>query len=285
MKRPVFAFIVLACCSRLSVAESLPAQLDACGDGAEWPPFTFFERLNGQATANVQGYDVSLLAAIFEPLSIRVDTHLPPWSRCLYDAARGERYQLVVSASLNAQRKIDFLSSEYPYYVTTPFYFYSRKHLQQAPQIQAPADLLSYHLCGLAGYNYQAYGIDNQQVDMASNSYGAVIQRLDRGTCDLMLAEPEILAGFTWLGALSGKPAAHHTPLEKLGRGRVPGASTVDFYLLISKKLPYATELKTQIDLALQRLRAKDALKQVYDLWQAPLAVRKNSPDAPADLD
>jgi len=283
MSRPLWvsALLFLAGVSMAGEASDAPPPLPpgplaTCGDAAEWPPFTFYRREEGRRLADVTGYDVAVLRYLFDPQRHPVQVSLPPWNRCLYQAGRGRQWQIVVSASLNEERLERFLASEIPYYVTTPYYFYAQERYPDgmgADVLQAAGDI---HRCGLSGYNYTAYGLDNRSVDRSSKDYGAVIERLHRGSCDVMLAEPEIIGGFLALNGVLGP-----LDLEGIEAAPFPGGEPIAFHFLVPRVLPQARALKAHIDARLIEARDRGVLQRLYEHWQPDWRWKKQAPTQP----
>ena len=103
-------------------------KITTCGDGAGWPPYTFFELHNNEQTDNIVGYDVDVLNAILPKHNLNVIVEMPPWKRCLHETDKGEKYQIALSSSYNEERDKTYLMTRY-YYTVTPHYFYLKKQL------------------------------------------------------------------------------------------------------------------------------------------------------------
>ena len=226
----------------------------ACGDGAGWPPYTYFKRINGQKTEKVIGYDVDVLRMIGEKNGIKFSVAMPPWKRCTKQTRKGKHFQIAVSASYSKERAKKYLMTRY-YYTTAAHYFYSRKNKPMGLSIQNTEDLIKFKICGLHGYNYEGFGISNKIVDRGSQTFPAVIKKTHQGKCDLFLEKYEIIAGFTLVG---------EDYLDKdIGHAPVPGTPPDKFYMLISRKYKHARILKSILDKGIAELERTGRLRKI----------------------
>ncbi len=76
-----------------------------CDDVAEWPPYTYYHRENGRKTGEVRGNSLRVVEAIFARHGIRYEIQLLPWRRCLLEVAGGTRFQMLLSATSNPNRR------------------------------------------------------------------------------------------------------------------------------------------------------------------------------------
>lgn len=225
--------------------------IKACDDGAEWPPYTYFQRdADGKAGRQVVGYSVEVLQRILAPLGYTAEIDLLPWARCQREVERGETYVLALNASPSPEREQRFLLSR-AYYQTTHAYFYSRRRHPQGLDIQHLGDLARYRVCGLRGYNYSAYGLQGEQLDVGANEPQQVVGKLRAGRCDLWLEKYEIVAGTRVVGTDLLANA-------DLAWARVPDLPPGDFHMIVSRQHP---QWLKAINDGLARLQASKELE------------------------
>ncbi|UXD89193.1 substrate-binding periplasmic protein [Thalassolituus hydrocarboniclasticus] len=240
------------------VISLLPAQpvraetvLRICGDAAGWPPYTF------ESDGAVRGYDVDVLALILPAAGFDYEIHMLPWKRCLLEVEKG-LYQIALSASASAERQKNFLTSK-PYYQVQPGYAYSRKRFSSAPPISSSNDLKNYLLCGLRGYDYSRFGIENRWVMREANHYAQALAQIRRGRCDLFLTRLEILHSLYRQGDVD---LGDDIQVEAL-----PGVAADDFVMLISRLYSRAPQLKIVLDEGISRLRKEGRLQELLEFY------------------
>ncbi len=235
-------------------------KLNICGDGAEWPPYIYWERSkNGAKTGKISGYTVDLLKEIFSKKGIEITFHLPPWSRCLAEVERGGRYHIAVDSSFSHERDKKFLLTKH-YYEITPKLFYSSKHYPSGfPDFSNSEELLKIgNICGLQGYNYVGFlkGLENSRLDMGAKDFNAVTAKTKAGFCQAFLARSEVIKGFKKIGSDFSIGKAF---LSK----RLPNSRREKFYMLISRKISEADSLKNTIDAGIKTCRSNGCMKNL----------------------
>lgn len=180
-----------------------------------------------------------------------------PWKRCLLEVEKG-LYQIALSASASKERKVRFLTTE-PYYQVQPGYAYSRKRFSTAPQIGSSNDLKNYTLCGLRGYDYSRFGIDNRWVMREANHYAQALAQVRRGRCQLFMTRLEILNGLYQQGDVD---LGSDIQVEAL-----PGVAADDFVMLISRLYRHAPQLKIVLDEGVSRLRKEGRLQELLGFY------------------
>lgn len=219
-----------------TTATTIPRTLRVCGDDSEWPPYTFYQRLNGSKTAVVSGYNIDLLNHVLAASGRRADYSLLPWKRCLAEAGNGQ-FDLVMDGVKAPERLQAFLFPPAAY-LTSTVYLYNKQHPLR--DLNGPTDLQRIQACGQAGYIYTLPdGTQVPHLDVSAKSFDAVIRMLEQGRCELVFADMEILHGYKLIGVYdvfaSGQIAA--MPAPEWGR------HYTEFYLMVSPALPYSTEL------------------------------------------
>ncbi|OOE67489.1 hypothetical protein BZG25_00265 [Salinivibrio sp. ML198] len=228
------------------------SSLKACGDGAGWPPYTF------EKGGQVQGYDVDVLDAIFGKEGVDVSVEMPPWKRCVLQTKAGN-YDIALSASYSEERDKNYLLTDY-YYTLQPSYIYSTSQHPNGLNINSVDDLNGLRMCGLLGYNYTGFGVDDSKVRKSAKSFEQLVQKTEAGRCDVFLARYEILAGFKvsqgtdyLAGGMKAEP--------------IPGNSGDKFHMMISREHPEAMEIKATLDAGFESMRNAGELQSILDTY------------------
>lgn len=242
--KPLYAIFPLILST--GVALDAAAQTDwsqtvvtVCAEDAGWPPFSL---LNSDPELPFRGFNADVLKAIFEGQGIPYRIVHRPWKRCLLDGMHGD-VNIVLDAAKNPEREQNYLLTR-PVYSLTPVIFFARSHTDAYPDAISTDKLMSLHLCGQSGYTYSNFTIDDTKVERVAEDLAKVLDltRLDR--CELGLARKEVL-----LTELKAYPQA-----SDIGYQTIQNAQQEDFYWLINKQAPLATELKAIIDQGLNAL-------------------------------
>ena len=177
----------------LAAGSAGAATVQVCADQAEMPPLVFAERADGQRSDKVVGASVDLLKLIGARHGWQVSVQLLPWARCLALVA-DHRIDLALNAGqADAGAK---LALSDVYFTMHNVYFYSRRARPQGLTLKKLSDALNYHLCGLGGYQFEAYGIPTSKVDRGVTvGYEQLIGKLHLGRCDLFIDSRETMAG------------------------------------------------------------------------------------------
>ena len=184
-------FVLLA---SLTVLRAHAETLLACADQAEMPPFVYAERAAGQKTARIVGATVDLLRLIGQRHGWDVQVQLLPWARCMALVAN-HQVALAINVSADDARAAG-LAVSIPYYTIHQLYFYSRRAHPQGLVLKQLAQLSDYHVCGLGGYRFEAYGIATESVDRgATAGFEQLISKVHLGRCDLFIDSRETMAG------------------------------------------------------------------------------------------
>lgn len=231
---------------------ALPKVIVTCDDGDEWPPYTYFNRVDGKKTSEVTGYSVDLLKAVLKTKNISLMVELIPWKRCLEKIKSGKT-MAALNATVNEERKKDFIISK-PYYLLSEAYIASTA---KPPVINSAADMLKYNICGQRGYNYDYLGVFPKNIHSLVDEFPAAIKLIKTGRCDLMPVNREIIIGYHVIG----EPDFVNDPeLLVVNIPKVPGTPYV---MMISKKVEFGNELLTVIEEGLQALEKNGVAKQL----------------------
>jgi polar amino acid transport system substrate-binding protein len=224
-------------------------------DEAEWPPYTYYQRINGEKTPGIVGFSIDVITKIFSQAGIEFTVELLPWKRALFNVARGEKNQLILNSSHVKEREVDYLYS-LAHYTLQHVIFYSATKYPEGLVLKDMEDLnTNYKICGLRGYSYGSAGVDTNKVNLSFGTYDQLIHVLHNRPeiCDLFIEGYEILAGFKVIGS-------DYLADKNLKYGVIPGLSSKGYHMLISKNLSYSKELKEIIDKGILLLRESGEL-------------------------
>lgn len=236
-------------------AAALPELVRVCDDVNEWPPFSYYERVQGRPTARLQGFSVELLQTIFERHHIAHTIELLPWKRCLQEVREGTRFQMLMSATLNDERRRDYRLS-IPYYTTLAHYFYLRSRYPQGPDLHTATDLARFKLGGIRGYAYPRVPAELRERMQRTANYPALFSMLRLGRVELLVEGLEPMLGL----ARTGVHDVRQDP--DLGWAPLPGAKPEPFHMLFTAMQPAGAELQALVNAELQRMQASGELER-----------------------
>lgn len=235
---------------------SASTSIAICDDENEWPPYSYYQRVDGKKTATVTGFAVAVIDNIFDRHQIEYKIDLIPWPRCLAVAVMGKEYGMALNLSYNAERTKDFYFSR-PYYATTSYYYYSRRFHPHGLPIASLADIKKFRVCGLQGYNYAGYGLASGDVDQGAKSFTALISKLQLGRCAIFIEKDEVMMGYAAIGK-------DYLADPDIGKAPIPGMKPDLFYFGISKRYPHATRVLAIIDAELLQMEHDGRLKELW---------------------
>ncbi|MEH6629718.1 MAG: transporter substrate-binding domain-containing protein [Halopseudomonas aestusnigri] len=239
-----------------------------CDDGAEWPPFTYYERENGVKTSILIGYSVDIIREIFNKHNVEFDLKIVPWKRCQVEVEHGKRYQMFLSGVFSAERNKKYHVTQI-YYYTKHHYFWSLKKypkgltLRQDTLSHTLFDLVNkYDMGSIHGYGlgtFEANGIDTNRIDSSSPNYQSLEKKLMSGRIDVFHESLEVLDGLAKIGdtMITKNPEIGHAP--------IPGMSPRGFHMMISKKYVDGLLLKNLIMSEIEIMKTNGRLD---DLWE-----------------
>ena len=209
-----------------------------CAGIHEWPPYYYFKRPNLNNSNEIGGLDIQLFDAVFNDNGIKYTTELLSWKKCLAEVLKGDKYDVVFGGGLNPFRAANYVTTK-GYYVVTPTFFYSLKEFPNGVHIGVNEDFEKVgHLCGVGGFNYVNFGLENHTVEMGAPDYVKLVEKTLFARCKVSFARYEILEGW---GKLLSTDLVNH---KELHFEAVPGVPKESFHLMISKKYALAHELK-----------------------------------------
>jgi len=232
-----------------------------CDDEAEWPPYAYLKRENGNETSEVIGFSVDVINEIFGSHGATFKAKLIPWKRCLNEVKTGH-CDMVMNAAYSKERDATFYISHF-FYETTPYYFYSKKHNSEGLDIQNKFDLSKFRIGGKLGYSYADYGLTYDEIVAKSgiyaDNYSKLIQLLHAGRIDIIVERLEVMAGFDVTGAGLLQD-------EDLGYAPIPQIEPSKFYMMFPKSKKGA-ELKKMADKGIERLRKSGRLLELQKTY------------------
>lgn len=238
---------------------SLPSQaadvIHACAADLEYPPYLFTQ-------ADATGTNLVGLAIDVLQLSLKKAGKPPaqiqklPWLRCLKLSEVGD-IDLVLNVPTAQIDPQPFRISQ-PYAVVHSIYVTSRVNSPHGLTIRTVDDLNRYRICGLLGTRYDSYGIDTAKVDVGSNNYLSLVNKLVADHCDLFLEKREIIDG---LKAHSPElKAAFNT--ASLVETRLPEDSPLGLHYAVSRRIPNSQALVDQLDATIAALQDSKQLEK-----------------------
>ncbi|MGC0151257.1 substrate-binding periplasmic protein [Chromobacterium vaccinii] len=257
--RPFLASLLLClalphAAARAEEADRSPVAI--CDDGDEWPPFTYYRRVDGKPTAEITGFSVEVIGAILAKHGIPFTITLPPWKRCLASIEAGENYVMALSASKSPEREKRFLFSA-PYYQTHYYAFYAKNRFPRGLKLDAQSDLNRYRLGGVKGYAYtKLEAVDKSRMILAA-SYLELIKMMKAGRLDVFAEDYEVITGLASIGVLDAAWDAD------IGHAPLPGANANPFHMIFSRSNPRGEQLRQLVDEELDAMRRSGQLARL----------------------
>ena len=205
-----------------------PSTVRICDDANEWPPYTFAERRNRQATGRLTGYSVELVQLILERRGISHAIELLPWKRCLMEVKEGTRYQMLLNAAATPERERDYLLS-LPYHQTHSYVFFDRKRYPQGLNLKSADDLQPYLLGGIRGYAYPMLSATQRDAMLRTGSYVSLFRMLQLGRVEVLVEDHEAVRGLERTGVLPSLEAAGIAALP------LPGTPPLQYHMMFSR--------------------------------------------------
>jgi polar amino acid transport system substrate-binding protein len=225
-----------------------------------WPPSYFIEP--GSEPQKFTGVVHLFLESISKKAGFSFSTDLLPWRRCLREISSESEYALTPVVTWNEEwSKTNYYTRPIAYW--QGLYFYRKEQYPSGPKITKASDLNKFRLCGRVEYNYEMYGVPEDNIECVSKSIENLVLRLLADRCDLFLARDANASGEA---LLFGKPSPFENP--KIGYKVVPGMEKNAFYLMINKRTPnskeFVTYLNSQIEEAWKSGEMDAIVKKVY---------------------
>ena len=279
MKQLIYIFVGCLIASTLS-AQSVNLKgktISICDDGAEWPPYTYYERVNGEKTEELVGYSVDVIREIFTKYGIKFTLAIIPWQRCQNEVDIGTKYQMFLSGGLNPGRIKRYHISQ-PYYFTKLYYFWSKKNHPNGLDISNKSlkaalwDLMNkYKMGNIIGYGMgqsKSLGLDTSKVDTGAKDYKALKSKILKGRVDNFQESMEVLSGLAAIGTtdIVNDPDIAYAPL--------PHATPRGYQMMFTKQKKIGLQLRDLVDREITQMRAigrLDELMKKYIKGSQPL--------------
>ncbi len=232
-----------------------------CNDASEWPPYTYYPRVNGEIDrSQLTGATVELMDEIFKMIGLKYSIKLLPWKRCLAEVkgfGENKRYEVFTDGSFNLDRADKYYATSL-IYRTHRGVFYSKKKYPNGPQIRNISDLGRFkRICGVLGYSYKAYGADVvKRMSTGAIDMFSVLQQVSLQRCDVFLSGFETTHG----GVAIGK----YTIPKNIAFAPIPGIKRSSFHIFVSKSSPRAFELLTKINQAILILQNNGVSDRIF---------------------
>ena len=258
MSRVWWWLAIFMCFPKLALAQEANSELKSinlCAGIHEWPPFYYFEHIDGVKTEIVKGLDIELFDEVFIKNGISYTVTLLSWSKCLAEVIRGTKFDAVFGGGLNEDRRENYLTTK-GYYSVVPSYFHKKKTFPEGIDAKFSTDFASIgHLCGVKGFNYVNFGLKNEKIDMGSENYERLILKTLFDRCHISFVRYEILAGWSKLLNMN---FIHNDELIFTPINNVPKET---FHLMISKNFKHRHELKKLFEAEVEKLKHTDKFK------------------------
>jgi polar amino acid transport system substrate-binding protein len=268
MKQLIYIFVGCLIAGTLS-AQSVNLKgktISICDDGAEWPPYTYYERVNGKKTEELVGYSVDVIREIFTKYGIKFTLAIIPWQRCQNEVDIGTKYQMFLSGGLTPGRIKRYHISQ-PYYFTNSYYFWSKKNHPNGLDISNKSvkaalwDLMNkYKMGSLIGYGMgrtKSLGLDTSKVDTGAKDYKALKGKILKGRVDNFQESMEVLSGLAAIGAtdIVNDPDIAYAPL--------PGTTPRGYQMMFTKQQKIGLQLRDLVDREITQMRAIGRLDEL----------------------
>jgi polar amino acid transport system substrate-binding protein len=172
-------------------AEPSPAdEVQICFSDTDSTPY-----VHRNARKDWEGAALDLVRAAFERAGLRPHFTGLPWARCVREV-KGFDQRRVFEAMMPGSRSAD---REAEYLLSAPLHFehggvwYPKARFPDGPRLVSRADLAHYQLCGMHGSNFywlERWGV--KAIDTQALSVQAVLDKLEKGRCELFPASREI---------------------------------------------------------------------------------------------
>jgi len=263
MKKIVLAFLMLV--STLFAKETIYI----CDDGAEWPPFVFYDRSQGKINkSKVVGALVDMYNVIFKDLNMSYKLDLIPWKRCTYLVEHYDKAKkyVIFPGLYNKHRAEVLYYTKNPIYTTHQVIWYStKKFTKDQIKEKVKNDINSLKICDVNGYNtafyYTILGVDkNKKINQEASSQCAVLKKISAGRCDILVGSKEAILGTQMIGKCDIPKDISYISDDRLKQS--------NFILFVSKKgYPQGKELVEKLDKEIEKLDKSGIKEKILQKW------------------
>jgi len=257
MKKILISILFISLVTSLALGQ----EVKICDDKAEWPPYMYYERVNGKINKKkIVGAVIELFDQAFKLTDLTYSMQLLPWKRCLVEVENfGTRhgFEVFSNGSYSPQKAKKYWPS-IPLYVTHQGVWYSTKKYPQGPPIKKKSDLARYKICGVFGNDYSdLLQWDKKiKIDQGAKSNDAVLKKIDRGRCDIMIASIEPIYGAEAVGQFKIPKGIKSFPM--------PGLKANTFHFWVSKQSPRGPELLAALNTAITDVIYSQDYKKIF---------------------
>lgn len=249
-------FLITAYVTLATSAFGADKPLRACGSNSEQPPFSFYERKNGVDTSKVMGVTVDMLKALEPTLGQKVEVTLLPWRRCLAGLKSGD-VDLAIDDRPGKNPTDEFLHSK-AYFQLYPTYAFSVEAKTANFDVEKPGVLAQMKVCGLPGRQYDAFGIQESQVEYGTSSYKSAFDKLKAKRCDIFVEYREVIGGLFLVEPLMAKVIVDRAFLMK----PLLNAKPVGLVFSVTSK---SEALLNKLNVGIDAMQKKDKLSELLE--------------------
>lgn len=240
--------------SKAEIQPTLKPVIICLDSETEWPPY-YYHPANGQSEEEEHvGASIDLIHRVFEVLGIPFVIKQMPWPRvlaALNDPDSREFCEMSWDMSLNEDRLTWLLFTE-PIYKIQSGGFYNKEKLPDLDSFWGLAQLFSYDICGIRGYDYSP--IEN----LISIRVAREQQALDLvalGRCDIFISTIEPIV----YGSKMGMYKLDENTDYLIGSGfeRV-------MHAVVSAASPRGQRLHKRVGEALKQLRSAGEIERIF---------------------
>lgn len=246
--------LALLACGRTQ-AQGWPTPVRLCDDVNEWPPYTYFRRVDGQRSAELTGYTVELLRLIAQRRGFELRIEMLPWKRCVEAVRYGEMLGFL-NAIVTPERKADFLISDL-LYETRLLALWSRQQHPNGLRVHSQADLAALRIGGVHGYSYSQLSEAEQARLQRAPHYESLVQMLHRGRVDVALVNEGVMLGHAALGSPAFAASA------SLGQTALQDRQPSRFHLMFTRARPEGERLQALVNEELAALQRSGELAKL----------------------
>ncbi|ARU55876.1 amino acid ABC transporter [Oleiphilus messinensis] len=232
--------------------------VNVCDDQAEFPPYTYYERVNGQKnTSKISGAMMDVLTEITKLTGFSFSVKLLPWSRCLYEIATKDKFEMYMNAIYTKKRgEMAYMTKRI--YTMSRGYWYSKEKYPNGLVIDFMDELKNYRLLGVYGWSYETYGIQDEDKIFVGKgkNYSNAFEMLKMGRGDILLGGYPVAYGFESVGQKIAPNGFQWSTISS--------APPSEFHIFISKRSPRAKELLTKINQAIDTLNKDNTIDTIF---------------------
>ena len=235
-------FSLLAAIALPARAE-VPRQLTACGDAAEFAPYTIAVRnADGVRTGEADGFNIDYLTHLLAAEGRTIRFTLLPWKRCVAMAAKGD-FDIILDVASSAERRRNFLLAQ-GHYAITPGLIY--RLAEPVPQVRNAAEFARYRRCEILGWDYSQLGIPSNDSVSRPAGLAAAMTMMRAGRCQVLYFNLELLEG---VGGFEGLRASGLDFLP------LPWMKRYQLHFGVARTLAYGAELIALLDHGIEQMR------------------------------